>query len=93
MDINSITPIATLITMIAGFIAIIKFLFSLKDEISKLSSKFDRLDERQNATSQRVDKLENKVYEELKEQRTENQKLTNKFVDIIADIPRSAVIA
>jgi len=87
MDINLITLItlsAMFLTMLTGLIAIIKFLFSLKDEISKLkievanlNSKFGIVEDRQTATNQRIDKLE----AELKEQRVENNNVISKVFD------------
>ena len=104
MDANTITPIATLITMIAGFIAIIRFLFSLKNEItnlrvelsdriSKIESKLDITADRQIAANQRVDKLENQINNEIKEQRAESNNLINKAFDVITkDIPKQAAL-
>ncbi len=100
MDINLITLItlsAMFLTMITGLIAIIKFLFSLKDEISKLNSKFDRLDERQTATKEQLTTTNQVVSEQLattsrridkleadfKEQIIGFKELTNKFFDFI----------
>ena len=85
---NLITPIATYLTILVGFVTIIKFLFSIKDEISKLTirierleSKFDILVERQSTTkeqiintNQRIDRLEI----ELREQKTEFKEFINK---------------
>jgi DNA-binding protein H-NS len=64
---------------------------AIQTALNNLNSKFDRLDERQISTAQRIDKLENQVNTELKEQRAEGNKLFNRVLDVFKDVPKVAV--
>jgi len=101
-----IMPIATFISIIVGIITISKAFLSVSKELANF--KIEMTKElanlkievaKQNANfgivSQRTDKIETDIKElkaDFKEQRTESQKLTNKFIDIIADMPKAAIV-
>jgi septal ring factor EnvC (AmiA/AmiB activator) len=71
------------------------FKIETNERLSKIESKLDIQDERQVATNSRVDKIETEFKEfktDVKEQRTENQKITNKFIDVIADSHKNAAV-
>jgi septal ring factor EnvC (AmiA/AmiB activator) len=74
--------------MITGFVAIIKFLFSLKDEINDLKIVVTKLDAKLDAKSDLFDnKITNinKQIEQVKETQTEQTAITNTKINKIED--------
>ena len=66
MDANTIFITAGIATIIAGIIAVIKFLFDLKDSIHKLDSKIDNVDAKLTSKIGNVDAKIDLVHAELK---------------------------
>jgi hypothetical protein len=57
---------------------------------NKISTIKEQTKEQSIIIDEKVNKIETKYDTELKEQRAESNKLTNRFIDIIADNPKSA---
>ena len=94
MSYDFLTFIALIVSVIAGFFAIIKFHSDLKKEIydfkievsnrlSKIENKLDITEVNHNSTNQRIDKLEI----DFKEQRTEFKDFINRFIESISKKP------
>ena len=73
---SSVSTITIVVSILVVFI-------SLSKKIDALNSKFDRLDERQIATNQRIDKFEIDIKDDIKEIKTDNKAFISKAIDKI----------
>jgi chromosome segregation ATPase len=58
------------------------------NKITNINMKVDKVEQQQEITNKRINKIE----DELKEQRTENTQLINKMLDVFKDAPKVAVM-
>ena len=81
---SSISTVTIVVSILAVFISLSKKIDNVKNELTSLNSKFDRLDERQIATNQRISKLETDVKDDIKELKNDSKTIISKAIDKIS---------